>query len=96
MFPVTQSQFDEFSENISVEPIEIDDNRHDGDEPLVLEYALKRDDEISARDNSGFNFDYDCITKTDYQFETNSWSGENDIQEDFDESSNDEHFEGMI
>lgn len=99
MFSATQSQFNEFSENIisaepiTVEPIQIDINGH---EPLVLDCTLKEDDELSVIDNNGSNLDYDCITNTDYKFETNSWSGEGDIHEDFDESSNDEHFQGMI
>lgn len=92
-------QLDEFGENISVEPItvdpiQIDDNNqcllHDGHEPLVLDCTVKEDDELSAIDNNESNLDYDYITKTD------SWSREDVIQEDFDENSNDEHFEGMI
>lgn len=96
-FSVSQTQFDEFSENINVESIQIDANTqclvNDGHESLDLD----GDDDLFAIDTSNeSNLDYDCITKTGYKFETNSWSGENDMREDIDENSSDEHFEGMI
>lgn len=66
---------------ITVKPIHVDG----GHEPSFLNSSLNGDDELLAIDDNGSNLDdYDCIVKTDYQYESNSWPGE------------DEEFENMI
>lgn len=97
---VVERQIDEFDENMcvddmTVEPVHFEGEVHGAHHEPVSNIS-NEDNEISVMgNNESISYD-DLLIKSDYQYESNSWSGGDNFEEEFDDDSDDESSDGTM